>query len=112
MFDFDDYESLNDYEFFYPIEEVLETQYHLYKRKKEKGFLPYEEWVYNTVYDCIMMGLNRYGEVEHEWYRLKFYLENLENFEVSKVGQKVHIIYDQALLLLFDTHPLPPNFII
>lgn len=109
MFDFDDYESLNDYEFYYPITDILENQYHLYKRKKEKGFLPYEEWVYKTVYNCVIRGLNKYGEVEHEWHRLKYYLENSE---VSKVGQKVHIIYDQALLLLFDTHPLPPNFII
>lgn len=108
MFDFDDYEDLTNYEFYYPIEEVLENHYHLYKRKKEKNFLPYEDWVYKIVYDCVIRGLHKYGEVEHGWHRLKYYLDNSE---VSKVPQKVHIIYDNALLLLYDTHPLPPNII-
>ena len=108
MFDFDDYEDLSDYTYFYPIENLMERQYPLYKRKKEKAFLPYEEWVYKTVYDCVIRGLNKYGEIEHEWHRLKYYMEELE---ISKHLQKVCIIYDQALLLLFDTHPLPPNVI-
>ena len=108
MFDFDDYEDLANYEFYYPINEILEKNYHLYKRKKGKDFLPYEEWVYKTFYDTIIRGLNRYGEVEHEWHSLKYYMVDLE---ASKLLQKAYIIYDQALLLLFETHPLPPNII-
>ena len=81
MFDFDDYESLNDYEFYYPITDILENQYHLYKRKKEKGFLPYEEWVYKTVYGCVIRGLNKFGEVEHELDGREFAITDVDSTE-------------------------------
>ncbi|MBE7013159.1 MAG: hypothetical protein E7416_03690 [Ruminococcaceae bacterium] len=109
MFDFDDYKNLTDYTFHYPVQEVLKTQYAQYKRKIQNNMLSFDKWVLETVKSSVIRGYNKYAEIEPEWARLKYYMDNIQ---VSKSLQKVCIIYDQALLLLFDSHPLPPNFII
>lgn len=109
MLEFNDYETLTDYNFHYPVQEVLKTQYALYKRKSKNNILPFDEWVLETVKSSVIRGYNKYAEVEPEWERLKYYMDNIQ---VSNLLQKTYIIYDQTLLLLFETHPLPPNIII
>ena len=107
MFDFDDYEVLSDYVFTYPVEQVLDSQYKMCLRKhKEKS--TFEEFVIPFVKERIMYGYSRYRELEPEWEKLKYYIDEVEK---ENSIEKAHILYDQALLLFYEGFPLSPNLI-
>lgn len=107
MFDFDDYEALSDYVFTYPVEQVLDSQYKMCLRKhKEKR--TFEEFVIPFVKERIMYGYSRYRELEPEWEKLKYYIDEVEK---ENSIEKAHILYDQALLLFYEGFPLSPNLI-
>lgn len=107
MFDFDDYEALSDYVFTYPVEQVLDSQYKMCLRKhKEKR--TFEEFVIPFVKERIMYGYSRSRELEPEWEKLKYYIDEVEK---ENSIEKAHILYDQALLLFYEGFPLSPNLI-
>ena len=107
MFDFEDYEDLSDYVFTYPVEQVLDSQYKLWVRKT-KSTKSYKEFVIPFVKERITFGYNRCRELEPEWEKLKYYIEEVEK-EQSK--EKDIILYDQVLQLFYEGFPLPPNLI-
>ena len=107
MFDFDDYEDLGDYCFEYPVEQVLESQYKLWVRKTKRKVV-YEDFVIPFVKERIMYGYSRYRELEPEWEKLKYYIDEVEK---ENSIEKAHILYDQALLLFYEGFPLSPNLI-
>ena len=105
MFDFEDYEDLSDYVFTYPVEQVLDSQYKLWVRKT-KSTKSYDEFVIPFVKERITFGYNRCRELEPEWEKLKYYIDEVEK-EQSK--EKAIILYDQVLQLFYEGFPLPPN---
>jgi len=116
MFDFDDYENLEDYIFTYPAKEVLESEYQKWVKKQKKRVPPWEyrEFIIRFVNERIIFGCRKYGEVEPEWKTLLYYIKEVETeFNTGKgtVLEKAIILYDQALLLFCEGHPLPPNFL-
>ena len=117
MFDFEDYERLGDYVFTYPAKEVIDSEYQRWIRTQKKRVAPwmYREFIVGFVKERITFGNRKYGEVEPEWETLLHYIKEVEtefNTGNSVALEKAVILYDQALLLLLDTHPLPPNYII
>lgn len=105
MFEFDDYEDLSDYTFTYPVEQVLNSQYKMCLRKhKEKKI--FEEFVIPFVKERIMYGYSRFRELEPEWEKLKYYIDEVE--KESSI-EKAHILYDQVLQLFYEGFPLPAN---
>lgn len=105
MFDFEDYEEVSDYVFTYPVEQVLESQYKMWLRKhKEKK--TFEEFVIPFVKERIMYGYNRFRELEPDWEKLKYCIEEVEK---ENSIEKANILYDQALQLFYEGFPLPPN---
>ena len=105
MFDFDDYEDLGDYCFEYPVEQVLESQYKLWVRKTKRKVV-YEDFVIPFVKERIMYGYSRYRELEPEWEKLKYCIEEVEK---ENSIEKANILYDQVLQLFYECFPLPPN---
>ncbi len=103
MFDFDDYEDLGEYCFEYPAREVIECEYQIYLRK-HKDKKPYKEFVIDFVKERILLGYRKLREIETEWEKLKYYIE-----EPDITTEKAIILYDQVLQLLYEGHPLPPN---
>ena len=55
-----------------------------------------------------MYGYSRYRELEPEWEKLKYYIDEVEK---ENSIEKAHILYDQALLLFYEGFPLSPNLI-
>lgn len=105
MFDFEDYEEVSDYVFTYPVEQVLESQYKMWLRKhKEKK--TFEEFVIPFVKERIMYGYNRFRELEQDWEKLKYCIEEVEK---ENSIEKANILYDQVLQLNYEGFPLPPN---
>ena len=116
-FDFDDYEDLEDYTFAYPALEVLKSEYQKRLRKQKKRVPPWEyrEFVIEFVKERITFGCRRFAEVEPQWETLLYYIKEVEtefDTDESTALEKAVILYDQALLLFCEGHPLPPNFII
>ena len=116
MFDFDDYENLDDYTFTYPALEVLKSEYQKWLRKQTKRVptWEYRAFIIRFVKDRIVFGCRKYAEVEPEWETLLYYIKEVE--EEFKSGgaialEKAVILYDQALQLFCEGHPLPPNFL-
>lgn len=103
MFDFDDYGDLSEYEFTYPAEAVLAAKY----KKQENNIASYEDFVVDYVKHEIIKGCRKYGEFESEWGVLKSYSKDMS----ADALDKVYILYDQVLLLLFEGNTLPPNII-
>ena len=116
MFDFGDYERLEDYVFTYPAKEVIHSEYQKWLRKQKKRVPPWEyrEFVIRFVKERIIFGCRKFGEVEPEWETLHHYIKEVETeFATGKIAalEKAVILYDQALLLFCEGHPLPPNLI-
>ena len=112
MFDFNDYENLDDYSFTYPALELLRAKYVKWLKKHP----PYvEPWEYrNKLLEYtkaeIIVGCRKYGEVEPECEQLLYYITEIEtNFKNDDVDAlyKIIILYDQVLLLLYEGNPLP-----
>lgn len=115
-FDFDDYENLEDYAFTYPALEVLKSEYQKWLIKQKKRVPPWEyrEFIIKFVKERISFGCRKYGAVEPEWETLLYYVEEVEKeFKAGDgtVLEKAVILYDQALLLFCEGHPLPPNLL-
>ena len=116
MFDFGDYERLEDYVFTYPAKEVIDSEYQKWLRKQKTRVPPWEyrEYVIRFVKDRITFGYKKYGETEPEWETLLYYIKEVETeFDAGKSTalEKAVILYDQALLLFCEGNPLPPNLI-
>ena len=116
MFDFDDYERLEDYVFTYPAKEVIDIEYQKWLRKQKKRVPPWEyrEFVIGFVKERITFGCRRFAEVEPQWETLLYYIKEVEKeFNTDKITalEKAVILYDQALLLFCEGNPLPPNLI-
>ena len=114
MFDFDDYEKLDDYSFTYPTLELLRAKYVKWLKAHPPQVAPWEyrRKLVEYVKEDIIAGHRKYGEVEPEWETLLFYIKEAEkDFEDADIDTlyKVIILYDQTLLLLYEGHPLPPN---
>jgi len=117
MFDLEDYERLEDYVFTYPAKEVIDSEYQMWLRNQKKRVPPWEyrEFVIRFVKDRITFGHRKFSEVEPEWETLLYYIKEVEKeFNTDQITalEKAVILYDQALLLFCEGHPLPPNFII
>lgn len=115
-FNLDDYESLEDYTFTYSAREVLESEYQKGIKKQKKSIPTCEYWdfIIRFVKERIIFGCRKYGEVEPEWETLLYYIEEVEKaFNAGKdiTIEKAVILYDQALLLLYEGHPLPHNIL-
>ena len=104
MFDFED---LSNYAFTYQVEQVLESQYKMWLRKTKRKVV-YEDFVIPFVKERILYGYNRFRELEPEWEKLKYYIEEVEK---ENSIEKTNILYDQVLQLFYEGFPLPPNFI-
>lgn len=114
MFDFDDYENLDDYTFTYPALELLRARYVKWLKMHPPYVVPWEyrRILVEYVKEDIVVGHRKYGEFEPEWETLLFYIKEVEkDFECADIDAlyKTLILYDQALLLLYEGHPLPPN---
>ena len=115
-FDFDDYENLEDYTFTYPALEVLKSEYQKWLIKQKKRVPPWEyrDFIIKFVKERISFGCRKFGEVEPEWETLLYYIEEVEkgfNAGDDTALEKAIILYDQALLLFCEGHPLPPNLL-
>ena len=115
-FNFDDYENSKDYTFTYPALELLNSEYQkwLRKWKKKVPTLEHREFIIRFVKDRITFGCRKYGEFEPEWETLLYYIEECEKEFNSGDGtalERAVILYDQALLLLCEGLPLPPNIL-
>lgn len=115
-FSFNDYEDISEYIFTYPALEVLKSEYQKWLRKQKKRVPPWEyrEFIVMFVKDRISFGCRKYGEFEPEWETLLYYIKDVE--KEFKAGdavalEKAVILYDQALLLFCEGHPLPPNLL-
>ena len=114
MFSFEDYENLGDYEFTYPALEVLQHAYHNGLKWKDKS-LPtctFQEFIIRHTKHRISHGYRRYRELEPEWECLYVLISDIEkdyteNFDTDALEKSV-ILFDQALLLYHEGHPLPP----
>ena len=116
MFDFDDYENLNEYIFTYPAFELLKNRCVGWLKKHKLRVTPWEyrNKIIEYVKEEIQIGYRKYGEVEPEWENLKYHIKEVENdFNNgnSLALDKAVILYDQVLLLLYEGNPLPPNLI-
>ena len=116
MFDFDDYEDTKDYCFKYPAKEVIDSEYQKWLRKQKTRVPPleYREYVIRFVKDRITFGHRKFGDVEPEWEILLYYIKEVEtelDADKNTALEKAVILYDQALLLFCEGHPLPPNLI-
>lgn len=115
-FNFDDYENLEDYVFTYPALEVLRSEYQKWLIKQKKRVPPWEfrDFIIRFVKERIIFGCRKYGEFEPEWEILLYYVEEIKkefNSGNDTALEKAVILYDQALLLLYEGHPLPPNIL-
>lgn len=114
MFNFDDYENLDDYTFTYPTVEILRGKYVKWLKKHPPYVAPWEYRCKLVEYinEEIVVGHRKYGEFEPEWETLLFYIKEIKkDFKCADIDAlyKALILYDQALLLLYEGHPLPPN---
>lgn len=114
MFDFDDYENLDDYTFTYPVLKILRRKYVKWLKKHPPHISPWEyrHKLIEYVKEDIVVGHRKYGEFEPEWEALLFYIKEVEkDFECADIDAlyKALILYDQVLLLLYEGHPLPAN---
>ena len=69
MFDFDEYENLDDYTFTYPALEVLQHTYHKGLKQKDK-YLPtcrFQDFIIKHTKFRIQHGYRHYREFEPEW---------------------------------------------
>ena len=115
-FSFDDYEDIREYTFTYPAKEVIDSEYQKWQRKQKKRVPPWEyrDFVIRFVKERISFGCRKYGEFEPEWETLTYYMKEVErefNSGKSTALEKAVILYDQALLLFCEGHPLPPNLL-
>ena len=116
MFTFDDYVDINDYAFTYPAKEVIDSEYQKWLRKHKKRVAPWEYrgFLISYVKDRISFGCRKYSELEPEWEPLLSYINEVESeFKAGNAIalEKAVVLYDQALLLFCEGHPLPPNLL-
>ena len=114
MFDFDDYENLENYTFTYPVLELLKARYVKWLKTHSPRVAPWEyrQKLVEYVKEEIVIGHRKYGEFEPAWETLLFYIKEVESaFECADIDAvyKALILYDQVLMLLYEGHPLPPN---
>ncbi len=110
MFDFDDYEALSDYDYTYPVKDMLQQVY----AKDNSPTWKYREFIVRYVQAEILAGQRKFQEDEQAWQRLQFYMKQVsEDFlnsyltaKPAEVEEKVYILYDQTLLLLYDGNPI------
>ena len=116
MFDFDDYENLDDYIFTYPALDILRRKYVKWLKKHPPHVAPWEyrNKLLEYTKTEIVVGRRKYGEIEPEWEQLLYYTTEIEkDFKNSDVDAlyKIIILYDQALILLYEGNPLPSNLL-
>lgn len=110
MFDFDDYEDLNKYVYTYPVKDILQQAF----AKKNSPTWKYQEFIVRYVEAEVLAGQRKFHEDEQAWQRLQFYMKQVsEDFfnpystaKPAEVEEKVYILYDQTLLLLYDGNPI------
>lgn len=114
MFSFDDYEKLDDYKFTYPALEVLQHAYSVALKRKEVN-LPacsFQDFIIRHTKFRIQHGYRRYRELEPEWECLYELISDIEKDYTEKTDtdalEKAIILFDQALLIYHEGHPLPP----
>ena len=114
MFSFDDYENLDEYKFTYPAFEVLQHAYHTALKRKEQSSsaCSFQDFIIQHTKHRISHGYRRYRELEPEWECLYMLIldiekEYKEKFDTDALDKAV-ILFDQALLLYHEGHPLPP----
>ena len=114
MFSFEDYENLDDYVFIYPALEVLQHTYHKGLKLKDKS-LPaccFRDFIIRHTKFRIQHGYRKYREVEPEWESLYMLISEIKKNYKGKSDtvslEKAVILFDQALLLYHEGHPLPP----
>ena len=110
-FNFDDYENLEDYIFTHPAKEVIDSEYQKWLRKRKKRVPPWEyrDFIIRFVKERISFGYRKYGEVKPEWETLLHYIEEVEKeFSTGNNSalEKAIILYDQTLLLFWESHNL------
>ena len=110
MFDFDDYEDLSDYAYTYPVKDILQQAY----TKKNSPTWEYRDFIVRYVEAEVLAGQRQFHEDEQAWQRLQFYMNQVsEDFfnpystaKPAEEEEKVYILYDQTLLLLYDGNPI------
>ncbi|MBO4941196.1 MAG: hypothetical protein J6D15_03240 [Clostridia bacterium] len=117
MFDFDEYENLDDYTFTYPTLEVLQHTYHKGLKQKDKS-LPtccFQDFIIRHTKFRIQHGYRRYREFEPEWETLYMLISEIKKDYKGKSDtvslEKAVILFDQALLLFHEGNPLPSYLI-
>ena len=114
MFSFDDYENLDEYKFTYPAFEVLQHAYHTALKRKEQSLsaCSFQDFIIRHTKHRILHGYRRYRELEPEWECLYVLISDIEKDYTEKFDtdalEKSVILFDQALLLYHEGHPLPP----
>lgn len=114
MFDFDDYEDLKDYVFTYPALEVLQHEYKVGLKRKDKN-LPtcsFQDFIIKHTNHRIRHGYSKFREFEPEWEKLYMYIVDIKEKYGGKTDteslEKAVILYDQTLILFHEGNPLPP----